>query len=954
MALHLGRVAALVLLLGGTSYPALAATFEKTAHGVIVTPDSGSAKKIRVEAYDDSSFRVTAVEADDFADVPESLMVIAKPMAQPAVSETGDNIVVSLSGGSAQIRKADGLVRFYDAGGKQVLAEEARRSFTPVTVDGKPFASVSQQFNRSTDEGLFGLGQHQNRQMNYNGEDVELAQHNMDIAIPFLVSTRNYGLLWDNNGISRFGNPASYSLVGTGALKVSHDGQPGWKADYYLGETLAISRSEATIDYQFIKDQKNWPKEAVAQTTAATNGQNTAGNAVQTQKVVWTGTINPGQSGIHKFRLYASSYVKLYADGKLVIDRWRQNWNPWNNLFDLPMQAGKPVAIRIEWEPNAGYIGLLSNDPQSEADRHSVQMTSDVAHSVDYYVTLGNDMNGVIDGYRRLTGKATMMPKWAYGFWQSRQRYNTQDELVGVLKEYRARKIPIDTVVQDWFYWPEDQWGCHCFDTKRFPDPVGMVKQAHDLNGRIMISVWPKFYPGTDNAKELDAKGYLYKGNLEAKERDWVGPGYANTDYDPYAPEARQIYFRQMREGLVSKGFDAWWMDATEPDIHSNLSLEQRAERMGPTAKGPGAEFFNSYPLIHAQGVADGLREARPGIRPFILTRSGFGGLQRTSSALWSGDVAARWSDLRDQISAGVNISLSGIPNWTHDIGGFAVEDRYSKADPAHLAEWKELNLRWFQFGAFSPLFRSHGETPYREIYEIAKDDTAMYDAMVGYTRQRYRLMPYIYTVAADATLHGGAIMRALATDFPADRKGWNIDDQYLFGPAMLVAPVTTFKARSRSVYLPAGSGWYDFATGKYYQGGRNIIATAPRERMPLFIRAGSILPTGPSIEWVDQKRADPILLHVFTGANGAYSLYEDDGVTTGHEQGQASRIPFRWDDKAATLVIGAREGRYLGMAETRKFIVRFYDKGKATIPDFDGTTGRLVGYTGGELTIRR
>lgn len=948
------RTTTIALLMAGISVPALASSYEKTDHGVILTPDHGPAKKVRVEAYDASSFRVTAIATDSFTNLPQSLMVIARPTASPAVSEADGDIVLTLSGGSVRLRRADGSLRFFDREGAEILTETGQRVIQPTRVGDKDYVRVTQQFNRGTDEGIFGLGQHQNRQMNYNGQDVELAQHNMDIAVPFIISTRNYGLLWDNNGISRFGNPQTYKLVGAGDMRVSHDGKPGWKADYYLGDKLAISRTENVIDYQFIKDIEKWPAEALAKRVAATNGQNTEGNSVETQRVTWTGTLTPVKTGLYKFRLYSSSYIKVYVDGKLALDRWRQNWNPWNHLFDVSMKANKPVDIRIEWEPNAGYIGLLYNDPQPVADQRSVQMTSDVAHSIDYYVMLGKDMNTVIDGYRRLTGKATMIPKWAYGFWQSRQRYKTQDELVGVLREYRARKIPIDSVVQDWNYWPEDQWGCHCFDAPRFPDPVNMVKQIHDLNGRVMISVWPKFYPNTENAKELIAKGHLYPGNLEGGEKDWVGPGYVSTIYNPYSPEAREIYFRQIKDGLVNKGFDAWWMDATEPDIHSNLSLEQRAERMEPTGKGSGAALFNSYPLVHAEGFADGLRKAQPGRRPFILTRSGFGGLQRTSSALWSGDVVARWDDLHDQISAGVNISLSGIPNWTHDIGGFAVEDRYTKADPNHLAEWRELNLRWFQFSAFSPLFRSHGEAPLREIYEIAKDDRLMYDAMVAYTRQRYRLMPYIYTVAADATLSGGAIMRGLVTDFPADRKGWGIDDQFMFGPAFLVAPVTRFGARERTVYLPSGSGWYDFSNGHFHKGGRNVKAAAPREQIPLFVRAGTILPTGPAIEWVDQKTADPLVLHVFTGADGHFSLYEDDGVTTAHEKGESSRIPFDWSDKTGTLTIGARQGRYPAMLTERRFIIRFHSRQSPSAPDFDGRDGKAIIYTGEALTVQR
>ncbi len=334
-------------------------------------------------------------------------------------------------------------------------------------------------------------------------------------------------------------------------------------------------------------------------------------------------------------------------------------------------------------------------------------------------------------------------------------------------------------------------------------------------------------------------------------------------------PQARDIYWRQIRETLADRGFDAWWLDSDEPDFHSNLSIEERMRRMSPTAAGPGAALFNSYPLVHVDGVYRNLIEYRPDTRPFILTRSGFGGIQRAGAALWSGDVASRWDDLRDQISAGVNFSMSGVPNWTHDIGGFALEERYQRQDPAHVEEWREFNLRWFQFGAFSPLFRSHGEAPRREIYEIAPAGSAMYRSMEYYDRLRYRLLPYIYTIAADTWHRDGTMMRGLVMDFPADRAAWNVDDQYMFGPAFLVAPVTEFRARNRSVYLPAGTLWYDFDSGRSHEGGRSIEAPAPYERMPLFVRAGSIVPVGPAIQHTEEGQGAPITLKVYTGADG-------------------------------------------------------------------------------------
>ncbi|WP_347304641.1 TIM-barrel domain-containing protein (plasmid) [Croceibacterium sp. TMG7-5b_MA50] len=945
---------AVALCLAG---PALASEVARLPHGVLVTPDAGPAKAVRVLVYGDGQFRVTAMPAGDTR-VPDSLMVIADPVEDFTFAQTGDAVTLSTATGTAEVRLADGHVRVLDAAGAELLSESPRTPFQPVTIQGRTFQQISQQFNRGTDEGFYGLGQHQNRQMNYNGEDVELAQHNMDIAVPFVVSTKGYGLLWDNESITRFGDPRPPQLIGadaTDALKVTSNGQPGWQAEYYLGDTLAVRQVEPVINYQYLRDQARWPEAAKATTVASgESGQNTQGVATQSQRVVWTGTLQPEADGVHKLRLYSSSYVRVFADGKEVLNRWRQNWNPWYHNFDLPLSAGKPVELRIEWEPNQGYIALFGSDPLADEDRHSLWLSSEAAEAIDYYVVTGQDMDGVIAGYRDLTGKAALMPKWAYGFWQSRQRYDTQDQLLDVVREYRRRRIPLDNIVLDWRYWTDPTWGSHEFDATRFPDPVKMVEEVHQLDGRIMISVWPKFYPTTKNGQELDAAGFLYRRPLEAGQKDWVGPGYANTYYNPYTKPARDMYFRQIKEALVDKGFDAWWMDAVEPDWHSNLSVEERKYQMGPTARGPGAFVFNSYPLIHAEGMADGLRDAQPDRRPFILTRSGFGGIQRTSSALWSGDVAARWDDLRDQISAGVNISLSGIPNWTHDIGGFAVEDRYTRAEPEHLPEWRELNLRWFQFGAWTPLFRSHGETPYREVYELGKDDPAMYRAMVGLIEQRYRLLPYIYSVAADTYWQDGTIMRGLPMDFAADREVWGVDDQYMFGPAFLVAPVTERGATSRQVRLPAGADWYDWRSGAFHRGGQAITAPAAREEIPVYVRAGAIVPTGPAMQHSAEQPDGPIVLHVFTGADGAFTWQEDDGTTHGYQQGQRSAVPISWNDAAGTLTIGARQGSWPGMAGQRAISVRFHQPDRAVAPDFSENGEHSLTYDGTAVTVRR
>ena len=944
------RISAIVALLSaGIGSAALAqGAYQRTPSGIIVTPAQSTEAAVRLDVYGDAIIRVTATPNPD-VDPAQSLMVTAKPLAGGfSVVETPGMVTLKTAKASADVELATGNVRFHDAAGQVVLAESGPPKFAPASADGVPFLSVTQQFNRGTDEGFYGLGQHQNRQMNYNGEDVELAQHNMDVAIPFVVSTRNYGLLWDNDSITRFGDPKPYAFAAADA---------GWRAVYSAGGKTIASRQEPVIDLQYLENRKDWP-----------TGTRTAddGGTVPGLKVVWTGKITPAAGGLHRFRLYSSGYAKVFVDGRELLDRWRQNWNAFYHNFDADLAAGRAHDVRIEWEPGGGYIALLHADPRPDADRHSLTFSSDLGRGLDYYFVGGGNMDEVIAGYRFLTGKAPIMPKWAYGFWQSRQRYETQDQLLGTLREYRKRELPLDNIVQDWLYWPEDSWGCHCFDPKRFPDPQAMVDEIHRSGAHVMISVWAKYYPSTQNYKELDAVGGIARNMVTPRPdeptdpnyihgmyRDWVGPGYPNAFYDPYNPRAKEIYSRQVISGLGAKGFDAWWLDSDEPDFHSNLSITERQRRMGPTAAGPAAAFYNSFPLVHVEGLYDHLVASRPDVRPFILTRSGFGGIQRAGAAIWSGDVASRWDNFHDQISAGINISMSGLPNWSHDIGGYTMEDRFIKPSAADLEEWRELNTRWFQFGAFSPIFRSHGENIHREIYEMSPTGSPTYNAMVWYDRLRYRLMPYIYTLGADTYFKDGTIMRGLVMDFPADKRVWDINDEYLFGPAFLVAPVTEYKARSRKVYLPAGSNWYDFYTGRNVDGGQTINAAAPYQRMPLFVRAGSIVPSGPAIQHTGNNSRSPLTLNVYTGADGSFSLYEDDGLSRQYLHGKYSRIPLSWDESTKTLTVGAREGTYPGMAGTRSIRVRWMKPGVPRALAFDAKTDTTISYDGKPQSVR-
>jgi alpha-D-xyloside xylohydrolase len=617
----------------------------------------------------------------------------------------------------------------------------------------------------------------------------------------------------------------------------------------------------------------------------------------------------------------------------------------------------------VDWTTQGGYFRLLHHAPRP--DQEGLSIASETGKAIDYYFVAGETMDEIVAGYRKLTGKATMLPKWAFGFWQSRERYVSQQELIDVLEEYRERGIPIDNIVLDWFYWPEDAWGSHEFDEKHFPDPQAMVDRVHELDARIMISVWPKFYPTTRHYQALDARGCMFNKNIEAKNLDWVGPGYLNAFYDAFNPECRAIYWQQVRDKLNVYDFDAWWLDAVEPDMHSNLDPEQRKDLLTPNALGTGAEYFNAYAVPHAEAVYQGERETDGDKRSFILTRSGFAGIQRTGAAIWSGDVVTRWSNLREQIAAGIGVGLAGMPYWTFDIGGFTPEDHYrfngstavghfSQMPEERQDEWQELNLRWFQFGALAPLFRSHGQNPYREIFNIADEGTEVYDSLVWYTNLRYRLLPYIYTLAGDSYHKDGTMMRGLAMDFRNDPKVRDIATQYMLGPALLVNPVYEYAARSRSVYLPAGTDWYDFYTGEKYSGGNTVDAVAPLSRMPLFVRAGAIVPVGPAIQHTGESLNAPVLLNVYTGADGSFEIYEDDGLTSGYEEGQWSRIPMRYDDAAGILHIGKRVGGFEGMSGERSIGVRWISGPDERVVDFDAGPDVTLVYTGKPVTVSR
>ena len=1000
-----------------------AADVKTNGNMVTIRPDGGQAKVVRLEVVNDNIIRVRATSKEELPVKSQSLMIV--PQTPPAkgsytIEESEEAVMVIAKNVRAVVSKAKGEVWFYDGEGKERLLKETEfedgKQFWDFTVperelgikggvqpteEQKHGLTWQMKFDSPDDESFYGLGQHQSEEFNMKGKNEDLFQYNTKVSIPFVLSNKNYGILWDAYSYCRFGNPHDYLQLNRAFKLYDKQGNPGHLTGTYIdARGRKLVRDEDSIYYEYgtpAKSEianrtdnggiKNLPK-----------GFNLAGaNVVYEGYIEPTlnaqtsnsklSTVNSKLSTLnYQFILYYAGYIKVYIDGKEVVpERWRTAWNPNAYKFDVSLRPGKRVHLRIEWQPDGGesYCGLRVAEPRTDSDRQALTIWCEMAKDMDYYFIAGQNFDEVISGYRTLTGKASLYPKWVLGFWQSRERYKTQEELVGTLAEFRKRQIPIDNIVQDWNYWPEDQWGSHEFETSRYPDPQQMLDDVHQMHGRFMISVWPKFYVNTDNYKELDAKGWMYNQSPTDDIHDWVGPGYKNGFYDAYDPDARKMFWRQMDEklytGLALKGtklstlssklstlIDAWWMDASEPNVRDCTPMWYRKALCGPTALGTSTEYFNAYSLVNADAIYNGQRGVWKGKkdepRVFLLTRSGFAGEQRYSTATWSGDIGTRWEDMRAQMTAGLNYSMSGIPFWGMDQGGFCVENRYVAAQQLYdrtglenedLKEWRELQTRWNQFGAFIPLFRSHGQWPLREIWNIAPENHPAYQSFVYYDKLRYHLMPYIDSMAGWAHFKDYTLMRALVMDFNGDKEVEDIGNQWMFGPALMACPVGYYKARNRSVYFPKQCGWYNLYTGEYTTGGQRQVVDAPYEQIPVFVREGAIIPFGPEMQWSDEKPAELINLYVYAGQNGLFQLYEDEGTNYNYEQGKYATIDITYDDATKTVSFGARKGQFNGMLKNRRFNVVLITKDHPKPLDLVNPEGEMVEYNGKAVSIQ-
>jgi alpha-D-xyloside xylohydrolase len=897
---------------------------------------------VKVQFYAEGTVRAVKWPAGGTAD-KLSLSVIQKDVPDVKVTFSESAAAITLNSGriAVVLNKSDGSIRYLAKDGATILEEQGRASFAPAHIEQEKGAlNVQQNFRLSPEEGVYGLGQHQSGYMNYRGRMVKVVQANTQAVTPFLVSTAGYGIFWDN-----------YSKT-------------------------------------------------------------------------------------------------IFSDTPAAMSLW-----------------------------------------------------SEVADNIDYYFIAGPSMDRVIGGYRQLTGQAPMYGRWAYGYWQSKEHYATRDELLNIAAEYRKRRIPIDNIVQDWNYWGgNDNWGGMFFDEKTYPRPKEMIDLLHQEHFHLMISIWAGLGPASAIYKDMERRGYLYSPV------GWAGFRY----FDAYNPAATDLYWEYANKGLFSKGVDAWWMDSTEPDIVNALTKESHEYEMKKVENnhlGSFARYLNTYPLVDTEAVYKNQRKETDRKRVYILTRSTFAGQQRAAATTWSGDIGANWDVFRKQIPAGINHSMAGIPYWTFDIGAYVIGSDggvFSNGgkDPAY----QELYTRMFQFGAFCPIFRSHGSETPREIWQFGEYQ----DTLVKFDNLRYRLMPYIYSLAWRVTNAGYSIMRGLAMDFTADRNTYSIGDQFMFGPAVMVSPVTAYmyhrppedsiliapehfrtkdgkpglnvkyycddefkklchegvepvinlwwytgwpefitgpkfsmrwegklvptetgtyrfhmksfgprhvyidgkevphnydsmesytvpvtleagkeydfafetsnavlgafraqmfwktpqihareaapavpRTKTRSVYLPAGSEWIDFWTGKRMAGGRSVAADAPIEKMPLMVRAGSIVPMGPFVQYAAEKPAEPIELRVYAGANGTFTLYEDENDNYDYEKGVYATIDFHWDDAARRLTVGPRKGTFPGMLMDRTFQVVLVGAGHGTGVDVTAKPDRVISYRGHEETVQ-
>ena len=814
-------------------------SFKQFPDRVNVTLADGT---LSISPLSDNSIRIKFYKVPE-GNLPE--LVFTSGAVAPAfqVVDSSTKLEIKASKITVSLDKKTGKLTYADKAGKIFLSEKAgTRKLTPDIIQGESCFAVEQSFESAADESIFGLGQFQDGQYNLKNIARRLTQVNTQIAIPFIYSSKGYGLLWHQYGLTDF-NPAD--------------------------NFIALQKQE----------QSTTGNNQMAEVTTTSGTQKVSQN-----QSLYQGKFNVPADGDYSIFLDLGDMGNRHfvvIDGKPCMDQ--------SNMW-LPPTSGTLVQLKAG-EHDVQVLCKSNNTPKlswKQADNFTT-FRSPIAKALDYVVFYGPSADNVIATYRNLSGNAPMFPKWAYGFWQCRERYTSGSHLVETIKEFRKRQLPVDVIVQDWQYWGDRGWGVPQFDEKNYPNPAGFIKELHDLNAHFNISIWSNPDKNSTIGKEYVAK------NRFIPNTKWL---------DYFNPETRKEYWNTLKVNMFDNGVDSWWMDAVEP--------ENDALKGEKTYIGAGDFYRLTYPLMVSQAVYEGQRESSSDKRVCILTRSAFSGQQRYGVINWSGDIGYTWDVFKNQIVAGLNYTITGFPYWTTDIGGFFRPGRSQYTDE----KYHELLTRWYQWGTFNPIFRMHG---YQTETEPWKFGQKVEDNMRKMLNLRYRLLPYIYSEAWQVTKKGSTIMRPLVMDFNGDTAAVNRQFQYMFGKSILVAPVTESSKTEWNVYLPKAAGWFDFWTGKLFKGGQKVKTDAPLDRIPLFVKAGSIIPMGKIIQSTAEK-SDTLEIRVYKGANGEFTLYEDEGDNYNYEKGKYSNISFRWNEKNQSLTIGDKQGNYSGSLTKRVF----------------------------------
>jgi len=847
-------------------------SFKQLSDRVNVTLANGT---LSITPLADNAVRIKFYKMSE-GNLPE--LVFTSGAAAPAfqVADSPSKLEIKAPRITVSLDKQTGKLSYADKGGKVFLSEKAgTRKLTADSIQGEPCFGVEQSFESPADEYIFGLGQFQDGQYNLKNVARQLTQVNTQIAIPFIYSSKGYGLMWHQYGLTDF-NPTS----------------------------------------NFVALEKQ------LQSTAGSNQMAEVTTTSGTQRVsqnqsLYQGKLNVPVDGEYSIFLDLGDMGNRHfvvIDGKPCMDQSNQ-WLPPTSGTLVNLKAGEHQVQILCKSNNKPKLSWRKSD-------NSTTFRSPVAQALDYVVFYGPSADNVIASYRNLSGNAPMFPKWAYGFWQCRERYTSGTHLVETIKEFRKRNLPVDVIVQDWQYWGNRGWGVPQFDEKNYPNPSGFIKELHDLNAHFNISIW-------SNPDKNSAIGKEYVANNRF---------ITNTKWlDYFNPETRKDYWNTLKVNMFDNGVDSWWMDAVEP--------ENDALKGEKTYLGAGDFYRLTYPLMVSQAVSEGQRATSSDKRVCILTRSAFSGQQRYGVINWSGDIGGTWDIFKNQIVAGLNFTITGLPYWTTDIGGFFRPGRSQYTDE----KYHDLLTRWYQWGTMSPIFRMHG---YQTETEPWKYGQKVEDNMRKMLNLRYRLMPYIYSEAWQVTKNGSTMMRPMVMDFNGDTAAVNRQFQYMFGKSILTAPITAPNVTEWNVYLPKSAGWYNFWTGKYFKGGQTVKTDAPLDKLPLYVKAGSIIPMGKIIQSTGEKAADTLEIRVFKGADARFELYEDEGDNYNYEKGKYTTISFNWNEKTQTFTVGDKQGNYPGSLKKRIFNVVFVAENKGVGTNTDAI-GKKVSYTGSKIAVK-